>query len=378
MWARFWFSAVLFHITFGTACVVVLRRWMQRIETALPSGACLTALVGDAAMLMVTALVSAAAASLIGATSGFGFLRLLSQGLFGEIVLLTSVLPLLLLRSGARRIAALALAVPASLIGVYAEAYHHEPHDLHVRRHAVDLGRFKGRPLRILHISDIQTDDVTEYEEHVFREAIALQPDLVVLTGDYVQPRLVGTRTRATIALKRLLQELSSTAPLGAYAVRGDVDVEWPSVVSDTGVRALTGESVRVTTADGHTVTLIGVTSGMSRGDNDAALADLVRNTPPADVRIVFGHNPNFVESLREIGARADLVLAGHTHGGQVVLPWLGAPITKMNLPREYASGLHDYGGTPLHVSAGVGMERQAAPQIRFGCPPEICLLELR
>jgi len=55
----------------------------------------------------------------------------------------------------------------------------------------------------------------------------------------------------------------------------------------------------------------------------------------------------------------------------------LGAPITKTRLPRRYASGLHDYAGVPIHVSAGVGMERGAAPQLRFLCPPEISLLEV-
>jgi predicted MPP superfamily phosphohydrolase len=104
----------------------------------------------------------------------------------------------------------------------------------------------------------------------------------------------------------------------------------------------------------------------------------LVRGAPSGDLRIVFGHNPNFVAQLAPLGKVADLVLAGHTHGGQVALPFLGPPYTKTSLPNRYASGLHDYMGLPLHVSAGIGMERAAAPQIRFLCPPEICLLEVR
>jgi predicted MPP superfamily phosphohydrolase len=73
-----------------------------------------------------------------------------------------------------------------------------------------------------------------------------------------------------------------------------------------------------------------------------------------------------------------DLVLAGHTHGGQVVFPLFGPPHTAMRLPRRYAGGLHDHGGTPLHVSRGVGMERGFAPPVRFLCPPEVCVLDVR
>jgi predicted MPP superfamily phosphohydrolase len=72
-----------------------------------------------------------------------------------------------------------------------------------------------------------------------------------------------------------------------------------------------------------------------------------------------------------------DLALAGHTHGGQVVLPLIGPPFTKTRLARRYASGLNDYDGIPIHVSPGVGMERGTAPQIRFLCPPEISVLDV-
>ncbi len=76
--------------------------------------------------------------------------------------------------------------------------------------------------------------------------------------------------------------------------------------------------------------------------------------------------------------ARVDLALAGHTHGGQIVLPFFGPPLTLTGLERPYAAGgLHDYHGIPLHVSRGVGMERGSAPQVRFLCPPEICLLDV-
>ena len=114
----------------------------------------------------------------------------------------------------------------------------------------------------------------------------------------------------------------------------------------------------------------------MSHGRDASGLLALVAQAPTDSLRIVIGHGPDFVSDLAG-AVPVDLALAGHTHGGQVVLPWLGAPYTKSRLPRRYASGLHDYGGVPIHVSAGIGMERGTAPQIRFLCPPEISVLDV-
>ena len=115
----------------------------------------------------------------------------------------------------------------------------------------------------------------------------------------------------------------------------------------------------------------------MSHGRNPQGLLDLVRRAPPADLRIVIGHGPDFVAELAG-QVPVDLALAGHTHGGQIVLPFIGALYTKSSLPRSYASGLHDFRGIPMNVSAGVGMERGTAPQIRFLCPPEISVIDVR
>jgi hypothetical protein len=378
MWSRFWIAAVLFHAGFLGLCLVVFRRWLQRSRELNGTGPWLRMLAIDALRLLVSVVPLASLAAVVGPPSGFTILRFLAQGLFGETLILIVLLSALLVARGSRWLGAFASVVALSLLAVYVEAYHREPTDLQVRTHVVQLGRFPEHPLRLLHVSDIQTPAVGPYEERVVAEAVALRPDLIVLTGDYVQPRLRPTRSRARADLRPLLRRLAAAARLGAYAVRGDVDVDWPEVIDDTGITPLSGESMRIAVPGGRSLTLVGLTPGMSRGHEPLALEKLLSEAPVADVRIVFGHNPNFVATLADAGVNADLVLAGHTHGGQVVLPFFGAPMTKTHLPRRYASGLHDYSGLALHVSAGVGMERGAAPQIRFLCPPEICLLELR
>jgi predicted MPP superfamily phosphohydrolase len=265
------------------------------------------------------------------------------------------------------------------LLAAYAEAYHRGPGDLRVSLHEIGLDDVGagGERLRILHLSDIQTGGVGAHEDRAIRQAMALAPDLVVLTGDYVHPRLGGDRARIAADLRALLTRRGFRAPLGVYAVRGDVDRDWPEVLAGTGITPLSGELARVELPGGRGLTLIGLTPGMSRGHNSEALLRLARSAPPGDLRIALGHNPDYVRILAR-RVPVDLALAGHTHGGQVVLPFFGPPYTKSVLPRRHASGLHDYDGVPLHVTRGVGMERGTAPQIRFLCPPEICLLEIR
>ena len=375
---RFWAAAFGYHVVLCAVGVFLFERVRRRLATGGGPTHPVTELAGFALAAPLLAVVAAT----LGPESllGFGVLRLLAQALFAESLLLCLALALLYARRGGRRWTIALAGAAALLLAVYWEAYHREPRDLQVSRHDVDLagGAAGARGLRIVHLTDLQTHHIGVYEDHAIREALAQEPDLIVMTGDYIQPRLEPTRARATADLKRLLRERHIRAPLGVFAVRGDVDLEWPGVFDGTGVTPLTGDIVRLPLSGGRMLSLVGLTIRMSRGQEDEPMMQLVGRVPPGDLSVVIGHNPNFVQTLAARHAPVDLALAGHTHGGQVVLPLLGAPITKMRLPARYASGLAAYEGIPLHVSRGIGMERGAAPQIRFLCPPEICVLNVR
>ena len=373
---RFWTAAALFHLTLLAVCGSILRRWWKRAasEPALRLGA---RALGDGGLFLGAAILLAALCTLVDPLSGFTTLRLISQALFAEGVLLAAAITGVLWVHRRRGLAAAGGALVLGLLAVYVDAYHLEPRQLQVRTHAVDLTRSPARGrLRLLHISDIQADRITDHEERVVSRARELAPDLVLLTGDYIQPRLGSSRVQARRDLQALLRHSALRAPLGVFAVRGDVDVDWPQVLEGSGASLLSGTTARVALPEGRWLTLVGLTPGMSRGWDVAGLQALLAGAPAEDLRIALGHSPDFVIPLA--GSQlVDLAVAGHTHGGQVTLPFFGAPYTKSRLPRLFASGLHEYGGIPLHVSAGVGMERGTAPQIRFLCPPEICLLEI-
>jgi uncharacterized protein len=100
-----------------------------------------------------------------------------------------------------------------------------------------------------------------------------------------------------------------------------------------------------------------------------------VKNPTPDRYHIVLGHSPNF--ALGKIDA--DLLVAGHTHGGQVRIPWIGPLFVHSKVPLSWAAGLTDLpSGGKLLVSRGVGMERRYAPRLRFCCRPELVVLDLK
>ncbi len=231
------------------------------------------------------------------------------------------------------------------------------------------------QPLRVALIADLQTDQPGEYERRVLAAARDAAPDLVLFTGDYVQLGTLAEYQRARDQLNRILMEVDLRPPLGAYAVRGDTEPSrfsmWSPTFTGTAVQALEHTGIVHNPAlEAAGLVLAGLDVGDSRNP------DLVLPARGSDhFHVVFGHAPDNALA----GHGADLILAGHTHGGQVQLPWIGPVLTFTRAPRAIAAGgLHrlPHGGQ-IYVSRGIGMERGAAPRLRFGCRPELAILNL-
>lgn len=277
------------------------------------------------------------------------------------------------LSRGARALALLSLiGIP---LGVYATFI--EPFRLQVESASVPIpGERAGtNPLRIGVLADIQTARVTEYERDAVERAMAWRPDVILLPGDLYQ----GWKEDFEEELPRFRDLLSRLrAPGGVYSVLGNVDdrgmVE--RILEGTAVRLLANEIVKVRVGD-RSLTIGGLEL---RHDSPGALGtirELEGNPERGDIRILLSHMPDPVLSL-EPRTRIDLVVAGHTHGGQVQVPPIGPLLTLSRVPRRVAAGgLHDLDGRRIYVSRGVGCERWQAPRIRFFCPPEVSLLTL-
>ena len=93
-------------------------------------------------------------------------------------------------------------------------------------------------------------------------------------------------------------------------------------------------------------------------------------------LRILLAHQPDEIRLIES--TPVDLLVSGHTHGGQIALPFIGPLVTASNVPRHVAAGgLHELHETPVYVSTGVGRERSTAPQVRFGVRPSIGIIDI-
>jgi len=382
---RFWLASALFHAAVIFASTRVAVGWRGSAQCNLPIGAWLLALSRSLTPLALlacgSALVATTAANLedlahlrLGAIAG----RLLGQAIFGEAILLALVLAVWHQKAACRCRAAVLSGITLGLTVVYVDAYHVEPQMLRVRRYFVDRtgGASRATALRILHISDIHASAIGPHEERALRAGLEHHPDLIVLTGDYVQDDLGRpTEDQTQRDLRALMAAINFEAPLGVFATDGDVGPSCREVFEGTNTRCLVDETAVVMSPGGDTLAITGLSRDHGRGRDPTWFARLTAQGPRTNHRIFISHAPDFVDAVRE---PADLVLAGHTHGGQVVVPFLGPLRTASRLPRLFAGGLHDYWGIPLHVSRGVGMERAFTVPVRFLCPPEISVLDVR
>jgi predicted MPP superfamily phosphohydrolase len=243
-------------------------------------------------------------------------------------------------------------------------------------------------PLTVLHLSDLHLT-AADTKRMRFLERLAAEPvDLVVVTGDMLgEPE----------ALDPVLATLARFRPrLGAVAVLGSNDYWAPRFRNPLAYflgpssrrRRLSGrnpwrELVEGLEARGWTVLrnrrgqvgdveLAGIDDPHVRYD-DPGVAVPANGEVPARLRLGVVHSPYRRALDAFAGNGYDLVLAGHTHGGQVRLPGVGALVTNCDLPRDQVRGLSRWGGSWLHVSGGLGTSKYAP--FRFACRPEASLL---
>ncbi|MCA8921182.1 MAG: metallophosphoesterase family protein [Planctomycetes bacterium] len=239
-----------------------------------------------------------------------------------------------------------AVSVVPLVLGLY--SWQVEPYWGEVTEHSVGAG---PASIRVLQITDVHIHALGALEQWVFDTVAARQPDLIVITGDTVNSPLPEAEREAAVEFLRRLD-----APLGVYAVTGNHDV-WAgergtSCFPEAGVPLLDGK--QVTLLDGR-LTLQG-------------LAD-ARSTPlpaTAGFDVALCHYP--ASFTRASEAKLELLLAGHSHGGQIQVPLWGA----LKLPYDcdgYAEGWFAQGDTRMFVCRGVGTS--VAP-LRFACRPEL------
>lgn len=252
-----------------------------------------------------------------------------------------------------------------------------EPEWLEVGRHEVTVRKSQPRaPLKILQLSDLHASPVVSLDFIAQAVALGLQqePDLICLTGDFISHKF-----DAFDEYTRVLAPLGKCAPV--FACLGNHDGGWWSVrgggyadtshvvklLADSGITLLHNRTTTLTVRDWN-LQLVGLGDfwsgqmmpGVAFG---AAKAD-------TDVTVLLSHNPDTKTFLKPFAW--NLMLCGHTHGGQVRLPYFGTPFAPVR-DKNFVQGLHRWEERWIHITKGVGNLHG----IRFNCRPEVSLLTL-
>jgi len=264
----------------------------------------------------------------------------------------------------------------AALSGVLYYATWVEPFRVEVTQQTLRLESWKGAPLRVLHISDLHFEGPSPREAAALASIAALRPDLILLTGDYLNVSSVYDPA-AQAGARAWLAQLQ--APLGVYAITGSAPVDVvgiiPEIFADLPIHWLQDAALPVTW-EGQTLWLLGVRCTVNAERDAAALAEVRARVPDGAPAVLLYHTPDLTPQAVELGL--ELYLAGHTHGGQLCLPFYGALFTSSRWGKKYESGRYTEGRTTLYVSRGLGMEGLGAPRARLLAPPELVLWELQ
>jgi len=366
-------------------------------------------LLVDAALLTLVARRTAFSIAVFAAFLGFSVaflfaalnLHLFCQGVFwhgGAFLLGQSIIFAVKKR---RRLAIVPLILSILALSVGVDSMLIEPYDLQVERHEfivvdstwsgwsdirgrstvndrIDTEKQDSRidePFRIVFVTDIQTDHVGEYERNALEAVVELEPDLVLFGGDYVQAGSRNAEVAADLNLLMREANFGETSTYGAYAVRGNVDPDlWVDVFEGTDVQVC--EQTETFEVGPIVLTTLAVWDSVEWPGLEE------EEIPEGKYHVILGHVPTFFVDTAET-EEGDLLLAGHTHGGQIRIPGYGPILTLTpRLPRDWAAGLTELEGEDgprrMIVSRGVGMERGYAPRVRFFCRPDIRVIDLK
>jgi uncharacterized protein len=246
-----------------------------------------------------------------------------------------------------------------------------------------------SRPLRLLHVSDLHMTPGQRSKQRWVAELAQLRPDLVVNTGDNL------AHPQAVPAVVAALEPLMDTPGLFVFGSndyfgptpKNPARYLWGAKAKPTGellpwrdLRAAMIERGGQDATHARVVTRAGGITVAAAGVDDPHLGldryDRIAGRPPGDLSLGLTHSPEPRVLDRFAADGYDLVLAGHTHGGQLRVPGFGAIVTNCGIDRSRARGASRWGvHTRLHVSAGLGTSPWAP--VRFACPPEASLLTL-
>lgn len=235
-----------------------------------------------------------------------------------------------------------------------------EPNRIQVTRHAFITPKLPaGSRVRIVQLSDLHVESLSGREITMCTLVAAQKPNVIVLTGDY-------SNAQTEAGLRQIAQRLRRVAPV--YAAGGNWDTPQDVEALRQGGVEFIDDWTTLKCSKGAKIALGQVSwIGCSRVRVNPSTARLYK--------VLLCHVPNCFDSAAE--SHVDLLLVGHTHGGQLRIPVFGALLPDRRLVGRYQAGIYRQGATVMYVNRGIGMEGGTAPRVRFCCRPEIAVFDI-
>src|SRR3989339_679417 len=245
-----------------------------------------------------------------------------------------------------------------AIIGIFCFiwGYFIEPNRISITHITLKSDKIKsGEAIRLVHLSDLHIEKEGYRELAIPKLVEQENPDFIVLTGDYL-----NNDTTQEI-LKGFLEKLKACSKFGVYAVKGNFDGWFPkdSVFGNAGIKLLCGESDALDIRGSRVI----ITDASYNIDKQLGY------------KIYLCHYPDFIPEISRTGV--DLYLCGHTHGGQIRMPFYGALMTFSSLGKRYEMGYYREGNMDAYVTRGIGLEPGIWESARFLCPPEITVITI-
>ena len=271
-----------------------------------------------------------------------------------------------------------------------------EPYHIKVEHYEIKTAKMT-KPLRIVFVSDIQADRIGFHEINTLKTIQQQNADLIILGGDYIQTFQDTREKHLPEKFRQMFLDHPLEAPLGVYAIAGNISghdgVRDADLFKDTSVKFVRSSLIFDNLGSDKDLGPVDlVLLGFSHARGGIGKDGL---TDSGNFIVMAGHYPNyaidgytdsrgtFMSGYRDADKAPDLMLAGHTHGGQVVIPFYG-PVPfggdphAQQIPRHMRGGFFTYpNGGHLLVTRGSGMERGWAPRIRLFCPAEISVIDI-
>jgi hypothetical protein len=270
-----------------------------------------------------------------------------------------------------------AIWVPLEVFGCFLQVYAFwvEPFDIRISKQQIISQKLpSGVSFKILHLGDLHLERLSIREDKINQIIQETGADVILFSGDYLCLSSIRDK-QSWVDLKQVLQVWE--APLGTFGVTGspavDIPENFPSLLEGTPVMLLMDEKVKVS-KEGSTIEVIGLNC-THKPHLDAPRLKSIMNESGTGFKILLHHSPDIAPHISNDGI--DLQLAGHTHGGQVCLPFFGPLFTGSLYGLKFKSGRYQLDNLVLYITRGLGLEGLSAPRVRFLCPPEIVVWEI-